>query len=153
MHFILKFRRFCFQCTSYFCLTAVFQSAFTVYSHPLPASQVRSHGLWRYVNVYVCMYYIPMHVSLRWTVSRTSVVFPTFSGREPVRVSETGIFMGRNRNSVGATENARHENTGRSKMQDLKMRDMILRHQLARVENARRENAGPNCRGGKCGKS
>ena len=37
---------------------------------------------------------------------------------------------------MGATENARHENTGRSKMQDLKMRDMNLRHQLARVENA-----------------
>jgi len=31
----------------------------------------------------------------------------------------------------GATENARHENTGRSKMQDLKMRDMNLRHQFA----------------------
>ena len=44
-------------------------------------------------------------------------------------------------------------NTGRSKMRDLKMRDMNLRHQLARVENARHENAGPNCRGGKCGKS
>ena len=37
---------------------------------------------------------------------------------------------------MGATENARHENTGRSKMQDLKMRDMNLRHQFARVENA-----------------
>ena len=36
----------------------------------------------------------------------------------------------------GATENARHENTGRSKMQGWKMRDMNLRHQLARVENA-----------------
>ena len=32
---------------------------------------------------------------------------------------------------VGATENARHENTGRSKTQDLKMRD-----QFAGVENA-----------------
>ena len=50
----------------------------------------------------------------------------------------------------GATENARHENTGRSKMQDLKMRDMNLRHQLTRVENARHENAAPCCRGGKC---
>ena len=52
-----------------------------------------------------------------------------------------------------ATENARHENTGRSKMQDLKMRDMNLRHQFARVEIAGHENAGPICRGGKCGKS
>ena len=32
---------------------------------------------------------------------------------------------------MGAIENARHENTGRSKMQDLKMR-----HQIAGVENA-----------------
>jgi len=48
----------------------------------------------------------------------------------------------------GATENARHENTGRSNM-----RDMNLRHQLARLENAKHENAVPNCRGGKCGKS
>jgi len=31
---------------------------------------------------------------------------------------------------LGATKNARHENMGRSKMQDLKMRDMNLRHQL-----------------------
>ena len=53
----------------------------------------------------------------------------------------------------GATENARHENTGRSKMQGWKMRDMNLRHQIAGVENARHENAGPNCTGGKCGKS
>ena len=53
----------------------------------------------------------------------------------------------------GATENARHENTGRSKMQDLKMRDMNLRHHIAGVENARHENAGPICMGGKCGKS
>ena len=36
----------------------------------------------------------------------------------------------------GATENARHENTGRSKMQGWKMRDMKMRHQFARVENA-----------------
>ena len=36
----------------------------------------------------------------------------------------------------GATENARHENTGRSKMQGWKMRDMKMRHQNARVENA-----------------
>ena len=36
---------------------------------------------------------------------------------------------------VGATENARHENTGRSKMQGWKMRDMKMRHQNARVEN------------------
>jgi len=50
----------------------------------------------------------------------------------------------------GATENARHENTGGSKMQGWKMRDMNLRHQLARVENARHENAAPCCRGGKC---
>jgi len=34
----------------------------------------------------------------------------------------------------GATENARHENTGRSKMQDLKMRDMKMRDQVAGVE-------------------
>jgi len=53
----------------------------------------------------------------------------------------------------GATENARHENTGRSKMQGWKMRDMNLRHQIPGVENARHENAGPNCRGGNCGKS
>jgi len=53
----------------------------------------------------------------------------------------------------GATENARHENTGRSKMQGWKMRDMNLRHQNARVENARHENAAPICKGGKCGKS
>jgi len=52
-----------------------------------------------------------------------------------------------------ATENARHENKGRSKMQDLEMRDMNLRHQFARVEIAGHENAGPICRGGKCGKS
>jgi len=58
-----------------------------------------------------------------------------------------------NASFIGATENARHENTGRSKMQGWKMRDMNLRHQIARVENARHENAGPNCRGGKCGKS
>jgi len=37
---------------------------------------------------------------------------------------------------MGAIENARHENTGRSKMQDLKMRDMKMRHQIAGVENA-----------------
>jgi len=54
---------------------------------------------------------------------------------------------------VGATENARHENTGRSKMQGWKMGDMNLRHQNARVENARHENAAPECKGGKCGKS
>ena len=53
----------------------------------------------------------------------------------------------------GATENARHENTGRSKMQGWKMRDMNFRHQIAGVENARHENAGPICKGGKCGKS
>ena len=50
----------------------------------------------------------------------------------------------------GATENARHENTGRSKMQGWKMRDMNLRHQNARVENARHEFSAPDCRGGKC---
>ena len=52
--------------------------------------------------------------------------------------------------SDGATENARHENTVRSKMQDLKMRDMNLRHQFAQVEIAGHENAGPTCRNGKC---
>ena len=36
----------------------------------------------------------------------------------------------------GATENARHENTGRSKMQGWKMRDMKMRDQIAGVENA-----------------
>jgi len=36
----------------------------------------------------------------------------------------------------GATENARHENTGRSKMQGWKMRDMKMRHHVAGVENA-----------------
>ena len=55
--------------------------------------------------------------------------------------------------AIGATENARHENTGRLKMQGWKMRDMNLRHQIAGVENARHENAGPICKGGKCGKS
>jgi len=35
---------------------------------------------------------------------------------------------------MAATENARHENTGRSKMQ--KMRDMKMRDQIAGVENA-----------------
>jgi len=50
----------------------------------------------------------------------------------------------------GVTENARHENTGRSKMQDVKMRGMNLRHQFARVEIAGHENAGPTCRSGKC---
>jgi len=54
---------------------------------------------------------------------------------------------------IGATENARHENTGQSKMQDPKMRDINLRRQFARVEIAGHENAGPICRGGKCGKS
>ena len=53
----------------------------------------------------------------------------------------------------GATENARHENAGRSKMQDLEMRDMNLRHHFARVEITGHENAGPICRNGKCGKS
>ena len=38
--------------------------------------------------------------------------------------------------SGGATENARHENTGRSKMQGWKMRDMKMRDQIAAVENA-----------------
>ena len=36
----------------------------------------------------------------------------------------------------GATENARHENTGRSKMQGWKVRDMKMRDQIAGVENA-----------------
>ena len=36
----------------------------------------------------------------------------------------------------GATENARHENTGRSKKQGWKMRDMKMRNQFAKVENA-----------------
>jgi len=54
---------------------------------------------------------------------------------------------------IGATENARHENTGRSKMQGWKMQDMNFRHQIAGMENARHENAAPICKGGKCGKS
>ena len=37
---------------------------------------------------------------------------------------------------VGATENARHENTGRSKMQGWKMRDMKMRDQIAGMETA-----------------
>ena len=37
---------------------------------------------------------------------------------------------------IGATENARHENTGRSKMQGWKMRDIKMRDQIAGVENA-----------------
>ena len=36
----------------------------------------------------------------------------------------------------GATENARHENTGRSKMQGWKVRDMKMRDQIAGVETA-----------------
>ena len=40
------------------------------------------------------------------------------------------------RRLYGATENARHENTGRLKMQGWKMRDMKMRDQFARVENA-----------------
>ena len=40
--------------------------------------------------------------------------------------------------TIMATENARHESTGHSKM-----RDMNLRHQYARVEIAGHENAGP----------
>jgi len=40
------------------------------------------------------------------------------------------------RRHEGATENARHENTGRSKMQVWKMRDMKMRDQIAGVENA-----------------
>ena len=50
----------------------------------------------------------------------------------------------------GATENARHENTGQSKMQGWKMRDMKMRHHVAGVENARHEFAAPTCKGGKC---
>jgi len=38
--------------------------------------------------------------------------------------------------TVGATENARTENAGRSKMQGWKMRDLKIRHQYAGVENA-----------------
>ena len=37
---------------------------------------------------------------------------------------------------AGATENARHENTGRSKMQGWKMRDMKMRDQIAGMETA-----------------
>ena len=40
------------------------------------------------------------------------------------------------RYQIGATENARHENTGRSKMQGWKMRDMKMRDQIAGVETA-----------------
>ena len=36
----------------------------------------------------------------------------------------------------GATENARHENTGQSKMQGWKMRDMKTWDQIAGVKNA-----------------
>ena len=64
-----------------------------------------------------------------------------------------GIAVSKYFRFCGATENARHENTGRSNMQDLKMRDMNLRHQFAQVEIAGHENAGPICRCGKCGKS
>ena len=38
--------------------------------------------------------------------------------------------------TAGATENTRHENTGRSKMQGWKMRDMKMRDQTAGVETA-----------------
>ena len=51
---------------------------------------------------------------------------------------------------VGATENARVEKAGRSKMQGWKMQDWKTRHQTAGLENARLEKAVPNCRGGKC---
>ena len=47
-------------------------------------------------------------------------------------------------NLTGATENARPENAGRSKMQGWKMRDLKIRHQYAGVENAGPENAGPS---------
>jgi len=40
---------------------------------------------------------------------------------------------------MGATENAKPENAGRSKMQGWKMRDLKIRHQ-----NAGAENAGPS---------
>ena len=73
--------------------------------------------------------------------------------RSGVKLFANFFLPHRNNRTFGATENARHENTGRSKMQGWKMRDMNLRHQIAGVENARHENAGPNCRGGKCGKS
>jgi len=85
--------------------------------------------------------------------------------RQPLVITATGFYSldtlpspNRQKHTIfsgwhGATENARHKNTGRSKMQDLKMRDMNLRHQFARVEIAGHENAGPICRGGKCGKS
>ena len=63
----------------------------------------------------------------------------TFIGVLPTRWRRKPVGRDAERNYVtvtGATENARHENTGRSKMQGWKMRDMNLRHQNARVENA-----------------
>ena len=71
----------------------------------------------------------------------------------PVSMSvclSVSVCVGVYQKSVGATENARHENTGRSKMQGWKMRDINLRHQNARVENARHEFSAPDCTGGKC---
>jgi len=44
----------------------------------------------------------------------------------------------------GVTENARHENTGRSKTQDGKVKN-------AGRENERHEFAAPVCTGGNCG--
>ena len=63
---------------------------------------------------------------------KTSVV----DGMRPKRVHSWGFLIPFKTRFGGATENARHENTGRSEMQGWKMRDMKMRHQIARVENA-----------------
>ena len=46
-----------------------------------------------------------------------------------------------NRGLPGGTENARPENTARSKLQDWKTQDWKTRHQNAGLENAEPENA------------
>ena len=46
------------SCERHRCNTRHSQSAFTVYSssHPVPAPQIRSHDVWRYINLHACMY-------------------------------------------------------------------------------------------------
>jgi len=48
--------------------------------------------------------------------------------------------------SVGATENARHENAAQRIMQGWKMQEWKMRHKTAGLENARLENVAQKCR-------
>jgi len=66
-----------------------------------------------------------------WTARPSNKQRFRWKPRSPGRSEYFGVIL-----AYAKTENARHENTGRSKMQDLKMRDRNLRHQLARAENA-----------------